>query len=156
MRYGGTKLTKVQTDTLVIPRGEQDIVITVRSVDDETDFLNLCPMPTPPQRLLPGGVKQVNTESPEYKSAMMKWSSQKMAWLIIKSLSATEELEWDTIVADDPETWLNYEKELQESFSQLEISLIIEKVLTVCGLNSSKIEQATKDFLLTTRQEHVS
>jgi hypothetical protein len=68
--------------------------------------------------------------------------------MILKSLSATEGLEWEQVDMSKPETWHNYGDELVSSgFSPAEIFAITEAVMTACGLNQKKIDEATERFL---------
>jgi hypothetical protein len=153
MRYDGEVLTREVEDVVVIPRGDKDIVIKVKSVDNEEDFHKLCPVPTPPERILPGGERQLNVEAPAHKEAVQKYAQKRLAWITIQSLKATPNLEWDQVKDDDPESWLKYTDELSETFSNVEINEIMDRIFAVCGLSPERIEKATQDFLLTTRQE---
>ena len=52
------------------------------------------------------------------------------------------------VVDDDAHILRLYEEELKEGgFSELERSMILQKVLIACGLNQDKVEEATKRFL---------
>lgn len=155
MRYAGEKLTRTDEAILVIPRGDTNIILKMIAIENEKDFETMCPMPTPPIRKYPDGREVPNPESPEYNKAINKWAEQRMAWVTIKSLSATEDMEWENVKLDDPETWLNYQEELKETFSQLEINLIMAKIFDVCGLSAAKIEKATEDFLARMKEEQL-
>jgi hypothetical protein len=79
---------------------------------------------------------------------MVKYSQYRYAWIMIESLKATENLEWETIQSDKPETWLNFEKELQDSgLSGIEIGRIANGVLEANCLNEDKITEARNRFL---------
>lgn len=147
MKINGKVISGPQTEVVVIPRGNEELVIKAQAVLDFTDHDKLNPQPQPPQKLLPGGETQLNTEDPTYVKRVNEWASQKTDWMILKSLSATEGLTWDTVKADDPKTWSNYRQELSAVFSPAEMAKIIEVVMSACGLNQSKIEEATKRFL---------
>jgi phosphoribosylanthranilate isomerase len=149
MKINGFVVTGPQTEVVVIPRGEVELVIRAQAVLDYTDFDKLNPIPKPPVKMLAGGVTQENVEDPKYKERLSAWAQQKTDWMIIKSLSATECIEWETVKMDQPDTWKNYRDELESVFTPDELSKIMEAVLVATGLTQSKIEEATKRFLAT-------
>jgi hypothetical protein len=149
MKINGKQISGPATEVVVIPRGSEELVIRAQAVLDFADLEKLNPMPQPPFKLLPGGETQQNVEDPDYQKRMLEWAQQKTDWMILKSLSATEGLDWETVQMDDPKTWCNYRKELDTTFTPGEMSKILEAVMTACGLNQSKIEEATKRFLAT-------
>ena len=154
MKFNGEKLDKPNVEVLVIPRNDKDIVIKAQAVLDYASFEMLCPAPKPPVKMVPGGEKITNPEDPEYIKRIDDWAAKKSTWMILKSLEATPGLEWETIKKDDPETWDNYQKELEEAFfSDAEIGRIINTVSTACGLNQDKIDEAMKRFLATQGQQ---
>jgi hypothetical protein len=149
MKINGQRIQSPNMEIIVIPRGQSDsIVFKARAVLNYEEFDKLCPSPNPPKKIFPGGEVQYDVTNPEYSKALDAWVRSKTKWMIIESLKATQTLEWETIVANDPTTWGNFEKELIDSgLSTAEIARIIDGVLSACGLNQVKIEQATKDFL---------
>lgn len=149
MKINGKTVSGPQTEVVVIPRGEDELVIRAQAVLDFTDLEKLNPQPQPPFKILKGGETQQNVEDVDYLTKISEWAQQKTDWMILKSLSATEDLVWDTVKMDDPTTWKNYRKELEATFTPAELSKILEVVMTACGLNQSKIEEATKRFLAT-------
>jgi len=153
MKLKGVDLGKPYVETIVIPRGQGVIVLEAQAVLDYDAFFALCPIPTPPSAMRRDKatgtiVEYKDVEDQKYTAMIMDWSTKKVAWMVIQSLKATPELEWDTVVDGDPETWKNYETELKEAnFSAREIDRIIEGVTTSCGLNENKIKEATQSFL---------
>ena len=96
----------------------------------------------------PGGAQSQDVENPKYKKALDDWAGQKTHWMILKSLSATEGLEWDTVDMSKPETYENYIKELEDcGLTAIEVSKLFEIIQTACGLNQDKIDEATAAFL---------
>ncbi len=68
--------------------------------------------------------------------------------MILESLKATPNLEWESVNPSDPKTWGGYENELVDAgFSIPEISRVIDCVFDANGLNQKKIDEATKRFL---------
>jgi hypothetical protein len=148
MKLKGQRLCEPAIEVVVFPRQSGDLVFTVKAVINDDDFEKLCPRPVPPTRLLPGNIHQINVEDPKYKEAMHAHATQRINWLYIQSLSATEGLEWETVDPANPNTWVNYTKELIESGMTIyEIKRLLEAVMSVNGLNSARIEEATKAFL---------
>jgi len=141
---------------VVFPRqGQPDIILTLQSVLDYSAFEALCPRPNPPERLFPGGDRQLLYDHPDYNKKILEWTTKRYQWMTLKSLEATTELEWETVDILDPETWKNYSAELKQTFTVVEINKLTETVIDVCGLNASKIEEATKSFLASRQEVHV-
>jgi hypothetical protein len=132
-----------------IPRGNDTAVIfKAQAVLDNDDFDKLCPMPIAPTITRPGKPATQDVTDKVYLKAVNEYSSNKLAWMVIKSLEATEGLEWDTIELNDPDTWSNYEQELREGgFSEAEIMHIINGVIEANGLSDDKIDEARNSFL---------
>lgn len=149
MKLNGVEIKGINIVNIVIPRGNDDqIVFQAKAVLGYDDFDKLCPMPKAPKRMLPGRVMQDNVEDPKYKEAQQTYAEQRMAWMVLESLSATEGLEWETVKKDDPATWLNWNKELKASgFSEVECSRILSGVFEANALDENKIEAARQRFL---------
>ena len=148
MKIKGKKLDGPNIEVVVIPRQSGDLVFKAQAVLNYEDCDKLNPMPTAPKMLLRGGGVQENVEDPRYKAKIEEWATRKFYWMLIKSLEATEGLEWETVKMDDPSTWSNYKTEMQTAgLSPGEIGRIEICVTDACGLNQSKIDEATKRFL---------
>lgn len=148
MKIKGKKFDGPNIEVVVIPRQNGDIVFKAQAVLDYEECDKLNPRPQPPKRLMRGGGVQENIDDPTYKKNTDTWAIRKFYYMFIKSLEATEGLEWETIKMDDPSTWENYKEEMKDSgFSPGEIGAIEGAVSDACGLNQSKIDEATKRFL---------
>lgn len=148
MLYKGKRISEPNKEYVVIPRPDEDIVFTAQAVLDTDDFDQLFPRPTPPTVTHRDGTRAQNPEDSRYKAKLDEWGIKRTHYLVIKSLQATEELEWETIDFSDPDTWGNYETELKESgFTQIEIQRIIMCAFNANSLNESKIEEARRHFL---------
>lgn len=147
MKLFGQTISTPKSDVLVIPRGDKNIVLTLAAVIDYSDFEALCPRPVAPVLTRPGGQKANDVEDETYKKQLQEWAELQTAWMIYKSISATEGLVFETIDPSNPKTWLNITKELSTAFRDAEGAAILRKIMEVCGLTQDKIEQATKDFL---------
>ena len=148
MKLAGKKISGPDVEVLVIPRKSGDLLFKAQAVLDYSAFEALCPIPQAPEVLRPGGVRSRNPEAPTFLKALDEWAERRTYWMILKSLEATPDIEWETIKMDDPSTWVNYEKELKDAgLSTLEATRILGLVTSVCGLDQKKIDDATERFL---------
>ena len=149
MKLKGKKLSTPNEELIILPRGDNEpIILRARAVLDMDDFDRLCPRPKPPTLMLRGGVKSQDLDDPRYIERMQEYGERRTAYMILKSLEATEDLEWEECDVENPDSWLNYEKELKNSgFSSIEINRIIMGVMNANSLNDERIEEARKAFL---------
>ena len=155
MKINGAVVDATYIETIVIPRDDRQYVFKARplSAEDETFFESVCPQPVPPVYTVPGGKQVKDDKNAGYLDAMTEWKAYRSNYLFLRSLDATDNLEWETVVLTDPSTWAGVEKELAEAgFIQSEIIAIFNKVVAANGLDLSKIEKATKSFLATQGQ----
>jgi hypothetical protein len=154
MRLHGVKIEGACVEEIIIPRGDDQIVLRAQAVLDDDEFNDLCPRPKPQVMLMKGGKKVEKTDAPAYREALNTWGEQRVAWLVIKSLEATEGLEWDTVKVDDPSTWLNYRAELKSAgFSDNEQARILAGVMAANGLSETKVAEARERFLASRQLE---
>ena len=149
MKFKGEKVSARNLEICVIPRGDGDsVVFKCQAVLDMDDFEKLCPVPKPPQRMMAGGKKVIDIEDPIYKHKIEDRNDKRISYLILKSLEATEDLEWETVVMGDSDTWGNYETEFKQAgFSPVEIMRIINSCMTANCLNEDKLKEARDSFL---------
>ena len=149
MKIQGKKIEGGNVEVIPIPRGNgKDIILMARAIQDMKPFEKMCPMPSPPLRKI-DGVDVPQLKDPNYVKALEKRAEQRMVWMTLTSLEATEGLEWETVKADDPSTWLNLEPEMKKAgFNHVEINRILAGVVNANALSESKIEAARERFLL--------
>ncbi len=149
MKINGKQLDSPGGDIIVFPRIDEDIILKVGCVLDYEPFNTMIPLPKAPQILLRGQTQySPNVEDPEYNKALDKYSALKTHWMVLKSLEANEDLEWETVDMTDPETWGNYIQELETGgFCDNHVAKIINTVAAVNGLNEDMMEAAKKRFL---------
>lgn len=148
MKLNGQVLDGPKIEVVVFPRQSGDLVFKAQAVLDYSEFEKICPRPEPKNVMRPGGKQETLVDHPEYVAAVEAWAPKQTSWMILKSLEATPGLVWDTVDMGDPLTWDNYEKELKNAgFSTFEIHRILDAVITACGMNQEKIDDATKRFL---------
>lgn len=148
MKMNGMKLECPNEVVLVLPRQDGDLVFKAKAVTSYEEFDAVCAEPKPQIRTLKGGVQQEMVTEPAYLKAIAEHNQKRMCWIFLKSLQATEGLEWETVKYDDPNTWANYIDELKSSgFSAVEINRINTAVLQANCLDEEKLESARKAFL---------
>lgn len=155
MKLNGHKIEGPNRDFIVIPRGNnKDIVLHVQAVLDMDQFEQMCPTPRPPMRKMKGGLDVPNLNDSAFRKACERHVEQRLMWMVLKSLEATPELEWELVDIGDSSTWLNMRKELREAgFSDVEINRIINAAYGVNSLNEAKIQAARDRFLLSREEQ---
>ena len=149
MRIKGKKIEGANEEILVLPRGTgEDIVFRARAILDLDEFHKLCPEPKAPFLTKRGGETVEDVTDKRYKKQMEEYSKKRFAYMIVKSLEATEDLEWETVDLSDSSTWENYDQELKDSgFSHAEVARILNAVFTANSLNERKLDEAREHFL---------
>src|SRR4030042_3160573 len=148
MKIKGKKIEGANIEIIPILRSEGDIFLKAQAILDMNEFDKMCPAPKPPKRKI--GTEDVpNLKDVNYLKALDLHAENRLNWMIITSLKATEDLEWETIDLGDSSTWRNVRKELKDSgFTEFEINRIIAGVMTANSLNEAKLEEARERFLL--------
>ncbi len=150
MKLNGRVLKDPNEVVIVTPRANaDDIVLRARAVLDMDLFDTMCPEPKPPVRKLASGQTVDNMKDPGFLQQCQNHAAQRLSWIVLKSLEATEGLEWDEVDIADPTTWNHFRKEMQGSgFSVIEINRVVAECLNVNALDENKIEAARQRFLL--------
>lgn len=149
MKIGGRQIKGPNVELIIIPRSEGgDIIFKAQAVLNDEEFKKLCPLPEPKKVMGKGGALIPDPDDKGYRVALQEHAALRTAWMILKSLEATPELEWETVKMDDPNSWSNYEKELRDSgFSDAEMNRVVIGVMNANALNDAKIEEARARFL---------
>ena len=148
MKFHGKPVPKAPTEYVVIPRGDENVVIHCVPISDPESFNKLNPEPTPPEIIKPGNIRVPDFEDKAYVELVQKRNELRHAWMVIETIKSTPGMEWETVKMGDPATWANWEKELRDSgFSVMEINRIVAGVWTANGLDEAKLDKARKDFL---------
>ena len=149
MKINGKKLDGPSVDYIVFPRMDGDIVFTISCVLDYDQFNELCPIPEPPKIQYRGSTDSVpNFKDPKFIESIEEFSQKRTHWMVLKSLEASSDLEWDTVNMMDSSTWGNYIDELTEGgFTDAQVAKIINSVSSLNGLNERMMEDAKKRFL---------
>lgn len=142
------KIGLLAVEYAILPRDGGDVIFAARGVlnPDFDEFLKLCPEPTPPIKRFPDGNTVQDVTDPEYKKAITDFLTKRFQFMIIKSLSATEGLDWEKVQLADHTTWGKYEEELKAITTPSEYSQVIQAVHRANGLDDKRIEEAKKRF----------
>jgi len=142
---------------VVLPRsdGGDDIHFWVQAVLDYSEFFKQFPAPNPPYKKLPGQKDSTpDFTDPDYRKAIEEWSSLKGKWMILKSMEATEGLEWSQVKMNDQTTWGKIDEEFRSiGLSEYEVQRIYNEILSVNSLDGKQIEEARKRFFAQLQQE---
>jgi hypothetical protein len=98
----------------------------------------------------PGKESVPDDTDPKYIEALNRYGKQKMDWMILQSLAATPELEWERVRMNDPDTWHLWEEELKEAGTvERERVEILNTIFRVNSLTDSVFKEAKDRFLAT-------
>ena len=149
MKMMGKKLDRPNREIIAIPRADgEDVVFIAQAILSYEEFDALVPAPKPGIKVLKGGKRVEDFDSPTFKADVKAYSTKRYYWMVLKSLKETPGLEWETVDYADPSTWANYEKELRDSgFSDVECQRILKGVSDANCLNEEKVDEARKRFL---------
>lgn len=152
MKISGKKVDAPNVEKVYIPRGDDGMsgfLFSCQPVTNMEEFEKRFPEPQPPKRVYRGEKTPkpvLNDEN--YLKEKAEHDKLRYYYFILKSLEATEDLEWETVVKEDASTWGNFQSELEESgFLPAEISRIINGVLKANSLDEEHIKTATNNFL---------
>ncbi len=146
MKIGGKEVKGPNLEVLVLPRGEDEIVLKAQAVLDFDEFEKLCPEPKAPGRRTKNGWEP-NTNDVTYRSLMETHNIQRIAYLVLRSLEPSN-IEWETVDMNNPGTWANYVQDFRNAgFSGIEVNRIVQCVMRANALDEAKLEEARKVFL---------
>lgn len=148
MILGGKKPAH-NVKTLVLPRDSGDnLVFKAGAVATMDEFEKLCPVPIAPLKVLKGGQKVADLDDKGYQLALQQQVDKRWDYIILKSLQATPDLQWETVDMQNPDTWQNWKREAADSgLSVFEINKIIACVVEANSLNEQTLEEARNTFL---------
>ncbi len=149
MKMHGEVVSGPNIEYLVIPRGNgKDIVFKFQAVLDTKKMHEILKAPKPSERMYPGGKIVEDRDDPAFKAQMLDFGNAKFNYMILRSIEATEGLEWSTVNMEDPQTWGNWETEMQAAgFNANEIQLVQITAAAANALDQSKLDEARARFL---------
>jgi hypothetical protein len=141
MKIGGKEVTKPQEEVLILPRGDDCIVIRAQALDNMEEFEKLCPEPTPPGKLTKDGWVP-DPEDKGYRSVIEVYGKKRLAYMVIATLEPSE-IEWTKVDVSNPSTWLGWEQEMRDAgITQIEINRIYQLVIEANSLSEAKLQAA--------------
>lgn len=146
MKIKGKEVAALGVDYIVIPRPKENIVLKLGPVTDMSKFEDLVKRPNPPTVNMEDGEFE-DTDDPIFLKEIREYSTKRFNWQLMHSLLYTDDLEFEGVDLDNPNTWDNFEKDFNKYFSDVERTVILNKFMLVNGLTTKLIEDATKDFL---------
>lgn len=149
MKLAGHTFDEPNKEYCVLPRPDgNDLVFISQAILDYAEFERLCPDPVPPGVIRPGKKREVNTNDPGYLRQVANKAERRIHWIVLTSLKATPELEWETVDMGDPKTWANYLEELKAAhFSAIEIQRIQSSAFIANSLVEGRVQEARENFL---------
>lgn len=145
MKIGGVVCDGPPICDLPLPFGDGVVLFKAQGIPNYDEFNLLAPTPEPPVKVTPeGSVKDY--DNPNYKHDMEIRELRRSAYLIVKSLEPSN-IEWDSVMIDEPKTWMNYEKDLLKAgFNIHQINRILDLVAEANGLSEEKMQWARDVF----------
>ena len=148
MKLSGHTFDEPAVVYCVLPKDDNPAVFKCGPVLDYDEYEALCPLPKPPTQIRKGGVKVPDLQDETYLQQVSDRSNQRINYIVLKSLSYTEDLEWETVDMGNPKTWGNYLKELKDCyFTKTEVQRIQNSCFEANSLSESKVEEARANFL---------
>jgi len=154
MKIAGIDLGQPSDVIIPIIRGEQEVIFKAACIVNMDELDKILIEPKPPQRMMRGETVATSVfDDPKYIKEMNVFSKRRIAWMVAKSLLATDNLEWETVDLQNPETFENYETELKTGgFNEFQIGSLVRGVMEANGLSESRVQEARNRFLATQRQ----
>jgi hypothetical protein len=158
VKLNGQQVHSTNFEYVIIPRRPHDLVFKCQPARDWKRFNALCKEPTPGKKLVAGGGKVDDTDNPMYRGEMADFNALRFNYLALESLKEAcfdgtgtlVPIEWETVEADDPQTWKNWRDELAAAGLTLtEIALIEEGCLVANALSERRLKEA-RDFFFAT------
>jgi len=150
MKLQGKEISGRKPEVVVIPRGDEEpLVFKVGVVSNFEEFDAICNEPKAPVKTnIKTGLTVNDLTDPTYVKQMNEYNEVRSHWMILKSLSYTDGLEWDTVDMKKPETYENYISEFETSgLTVMEVNHITNAIMSVNALDESKFDEARKLFL---------
>jgi hypothetical protein len=157
VKLKGKKIEGANREVIILPRSNgEDLVFIAEAIISYDEFDQIVPAPKPGTKIVPGGGKVADFDSPTYAAELKRYATLRYLWTILKSLKATPGLEWETIVYSEPSTWENFYSELKAAgLSETEQKMLLVGVSTANCLNQAKLDEARDRFLAGTGLEQL-
>lgn len=152
MKIKGIEFRPKSVKPVPIPREGGDIVFMMQPVYD--NYEDVYPEIQAPVITRPGQDPFVDFNDETYLKKLRKRVECRVWWTLMKSLEATEGLEWETVDPKVPETFANIEKELREALLTAgEIDYLVRTALEFQKIDEAAVKEAYDRFLATQSQQ---
>jgi hypothetical protein len=151
MKIAGEKVSLPPGDVAVFPRANGNLIFYIEPIQSWEPFDELHPRPKPP-KILKRGNQIEDLEDPTFQKQIQAWGELRQNWLMIQALTHDKnELEWEHVKLDQPQTWSEVRRELTEAgLIETEQWYLIRKIYEVNALTEQALETARSNFLLMT------
>jgi hypothetical protein len=149
MKIHGQELGRPNVETLVFPRADdKEIVFKLQSILDMEVYEEQYPSPNPPLVRRKGeSAAKPDYDDKKYQAKMTEYGKMKSHWMLLKSLEATEGIEWEQVKPNEPQTWQLIEKELKDSgLNQIEVMRLYQAMMRVNSLDEDYLQEARDRF----------
>ena len=146
MLIDGAKINIPFEKDIVIPRPDKDIVLHVAAVPFEDEFKMAYPQPQPPVlKDITGAIIKRDFDDKNYRKKIEEWTIARLDFLVIKSV---KNVEWETVILEDKETWSNWKKEcLSSGMTDPEVLRIVNETFEIHNPTQDMVEKMRADFL---------
>lgn len=131
MQFKGSNIPKPSPRICKIFRGKDVLEFVCHPVVDFTEFNRLVPEPKlkVETNIETGAKKPVDVDG--YKKATQRRGQLRSHWIVFQSLTMSGDLVFESVVADDPETWANLYDELEKSNLTIqEVNRLVDTAFT--------------------------
>lgn len=148
MKVNGKQLNGPRIVKIYLPTGDSEAVeFRFRPLKADEDFEKVMSSPQAPEVMKPGGVRFQNINDPAYKRNLSDWMAKKFDWEFLMSISVTEDLEWEKVKMDEPDTWKLWKEEIGEHFGDNQTNKIFSGFIEAQFITEESMEAARKTFL---------
>lgn len=151
MKFAGETVCLPPRDVIIFPRATGQLIFHLKAADSFQPFDELLPRPQAP-KLFKQGQTMENTDDPTFRTQLQRWLDRRQDWMLLVALDCPEnQITWDRVLADKPDTWCELENELRETgLSEVEYNRLVAKVYEVNALSERAMDSARSSFLLMT------
>ena len=139
----------INSELIVIPRGSsEDIVLKMEAVQNFDEFDKILTEPEPPYVTLSDGTQTRDIVDKDYLENLGQFNARRLNYMVIKGLQNNEDLTWDRVKIEEPETWKEWTEEFREAkFSEVEIRIVLNAMHKANCLDEDYVEEARMRFL---------
>jgi hypothetical protein len=157
MKIKGRVVKGLNTAVAVIPRPDGNLVFKAVAISNYDEFDAIVKEPVAPIMTMAGGLQVSDFKDAQYLRKQTEYNLLRNNWMAIKSLSATEGLEWEKVDLLKPETYGLWQDELKDAdLIPSEINCVIGAIIEANNLSAEKLDKARESFLAEERSKEQS